>query len=121
MNIILMESLFLIKMNKFISYDNINLSQSLNKIKINKEINKIYNRKKKNKVKFYKAYKGNNKFNSINNLDYGNEDEIRICSIYNEIIGSWTKIQKMTTKDFDSIILKELDKKNDRMVWIKKY
>ena len=30
-----------------------------------------------------------------------------MCSFYNNIISNWTQIQKVKTKDFDNIILRE--------------
>ena len=98
---------------KDISYNNINLSWNIDKIKINEELLKYIVEIRKNKEQFNKVYEGKNTFCSINNLEYDTNYEIRICSIYNEIIGPWTEIQNIKTKNFDSIILKDLDRKNE--------
>ena len=59
---------------------------------------------KKENENFQKFYEGNQKQYLINNLNPNINYEIRICSIYDNIIGAWSKIQKFKTKGFDSNI-----------------
>ena len=67
--------------------------------------------RKKNK-KFNKIYEGNENNYKIDNLKLNTKYEFRICSIYNDIEGSWTDIHKIKI-DFDSIILKDVEKKRE--------
>ena len=80
----------------------------------NNKINYIIEIRKKNE-KFEKIYEGNDKKFSVNNLTNNTNYEIRICSIYEDLIGEWTQIQKVKTLEFscDSIILKESKRKNE--------
>jgi len=48
-------------------------------------------KKKKNK-KFTKIYEGGESSCKIENLKYKTEYGLRICAIYNELIGDWTEI-----------------------------
>ena len=82
------------------------LDFDLNKMKYKIEV-------KKENENFQKIYEGNQKQYLINNLNPNINYEIRICSIYDNIIGSWSKIQKFKTKGFDSNILKETNKENE--------
>ena len=68
---------------------------------------------RKNKENFIEVYIGNNLNCLINNLDYNTEYKFRICSLYNDLNGSWSDIKNIKTKDFDSIILKEEERKNE--------
>jgi len=100
---------------KDISYNSFIISwkiDNLNNLNIdkNKVIYKLEMRKENQK--FSEAYKGNNSYCTINNLEYNTDYEVRICSIYNDISGLWTDIQKIKILNFDSIILKDLAKKN---------
>ena len=67
---------------------------------------------KKDNQNYKQVYEGNNPYYTINNLEYNTDYEFRICSIYNDIIGQWTDIHKIKTLNYDSIILKDLEKKN---------
>ena len=81
--------------------DNLNISDlDYKDIKYKVEI------RKENK-KFYKAYEGNNNFCKIENLKSNKNYELRICTLYEDIISSWTEIQKIKKTDYkgDSIIL----------------
>ena len=69
---------------------------------------------RKENEKFKLSYEGNNNNCIINNLESDTNDEIRICSFYNNIISNWTKIYNIKTKDIiDSIILKNNERKNE--------
>ena len=68
---------------------------------------KVEIRKENNNEKFEKIYEGNNNNYLVENLNINTNYEIRICSFYNNIISNWTQIQKVKTKDFDNIILRE--------------
>ena len=99
---------------KDISSNSINISWKIENINnINIDNNKIKYRveKRKEKEEFIKVYEGNNQYCSINNLEFNTNYEFRICSIYNDIIGSWSEIYKIKT--FDSIILKDNERKNE--------
>ena len=101
---------------KDISYQSLNLSWKIdnignidnNKIKYKVEI-------KKEKQQFIQIYEGNNLNCLIDNLDPDTEYELRICSIYNDIPGAWSEVQKTKTLDidFDSIILKDEKRKKE--------
>ena len=39
--------------------------------------------------------------------------ELRICSIYDDLFGSWSKIEKFKTTDIDSLILKDEEKRKE--------
>ena len=89
--------------------DDINiLNIDKNKIKYKVEI-----RKDNKKEKFVQIYEGTNTNYLIDNLIKNTSYEIRICSVYNDIMSNWTEIQKVKTKDFDSIILRESQKENE--------
>ena len=46
--------------------------------------------RKENEI-FKKVYEGNNTNYNINNLEKNTNYEIRICSIYNDLIGEWSQ------------------------------
>ena len=88
--------------------DNINiLNIDKNEIKYRIEI-----RKENMKEKFIQIYEGNEYNYTINNLNKNTNYEIRICSLYKDIISEYTKIYKIKTKNFeiDSNILIEVEK-----------
>ena len=64
------------------------------------------------KEKFIQIYEGNEYNYTINNLNKNTNYEIRICSLYKDIISEYTKIYKIKTKNFeiDSNILIEVEK-----------
>ena len=83
--------------------DNINLINIKEKdIKYRVEL-----RKESNKEKFTIAYEGKDLECLINNLEENTNYEIRICSIYNDLIGQWSEIKKVKTTNIDSIILRK--------------
>ncbi len=90
-------------LNLFWDIDNINI------ININNNEIKFRVEMRKENEKFNQIYEGNNKNCSINSLTKNTNYEFRICSIYNNLIGSWNKIVKIKTDDYsvDSIILIE--------------
>ena len=93
--------------------DNINIINMDNKqIKYKVEI-----RKENENEKFIKVYEGNNTNCLIDKLDKNTNYEIRICSIYNNLIGKYGNIQKVKTTDCDfncdSVILNSLENKNE--------
>ena len=57
--------------------------------------------------KFKTIYEGNDKEYLINDLLNNQKYEIRICILYEDIIGPWSDIHKFITDKFDSIILSE--------------
>ena len=67
----------------------------------------------KKDAKFIKEYEGNQNNCLIENLNKNTEYEIRICSVYKDLIGFWSKIEKVKTKDLDSIILNETNKEDE--------
>ena len=84
--------------------DNINIDSNKIKYKVEK--------RKEKEEQFIKVYEGKDLNCEINNLEIEIYYEFRICSIYNDIEGSWTDIHKIKI-DFDSIILKDVEKKRE--------
>ena len=75
---------------------------------------KLEIRKENSNEDFIKIYEGNeNNFIINKNLDKNTNYEIRICSIYKDIISFWTDIYKIKTKNLDSLILKESERENE--------
>ena len=89
--------------------DNINIID----VDINKMKYRIEMRKENEKFKL--IYEGNNTNYFVNNLNKNTNYEFRICSLYNDIYGEWTEIQKIKTLNYfcDSIILKESKRENE--------
>ena len=81
-----------------------------NKIKFKMEI-----KKENSKDKFIQIYEGSNTNYLIKNLDIDKNYEIRICSVYEDSIGPWSKIEKFKTTDIDidSLILKSEEKRKE--------
>ena len=73
-----------------------------NEIKFHVEL-----RKENNNEKFIQIYEGNKPEYLVENLTKNTNYEIRICAVYNDLIGSWSQIQKIKTDDFNSDILKK--------------
>ena len=89
--------------------DDINiLNIDKNKIKFKIEI-----RKENTNDNFNKKYEGSEMNYLINNLDNNTNYEIRMCSVYNDINSIWSKIKKVKTNEFDSLILKESNRVNE--------
>ena len=73
-------------------------------------------RKENSKEDFSQIYEGNeNNYLVNNNLVKNTNYEIRICSLYKDIISNWSDIHKIKTKNFDidSNILSEIEKGNE--------
>jgi len=112
---------------KDIYLDSVNISWKIDNLKINnidnKEIKYKVEMKRENKnKKFMKIYEGNNSNCKIENLKNITYYEFRLCSFYNELIGSWTKLYKIQTFDeiyCDSNILKESNRQNEflKIIW----
>ena len=83
---------------------NINIDN--NKIKYKIEM-------RKDNGQFIQIYEGNNLNYTVDNLETDTNYEFGICSFYNNINGYWTDIHKIKTMDIDSIILKDLAKRNE--------
>ena len=69
-------------------------------------------KKENKKEKFKQIYEGNDNNYLIDNLDKNTNYEIKLCSIYNDIISNYTQIYKIKTKNFeiDSLILSEIER-----------
>ena len=71
-------------------------------------------RKENSKEDFSQIYEGNeNNYLVNNNLVKNTNYEIRICSLYKDIISNWSDIHKIKTSDIDSNILNEIEKGNE--------
>ena len=75
---------------------------NINEIKFRVEL-----RKENNNEKFVKIYEGKDKEFLVENLSEDTNYEIRICSIFNDLVGQWCKIEKVKTALIDSKILRE--------------
>ena len=79
-----------------------------------KEIKYRIEIRKENSNENYKQIDIDNNTNYIiNNLESNTNYEIKICSIYKNIISNYTKLYKIKTKEIDSIILNEEEKGNE--------
>ena len=86
------------------------LSWDIDKINIiNIERNKIKYKveMRKENEKFIKIYEGNNNKFLINNLSLNNNYEVRICALYNDLIGPWSQIKKLNLNELFNIVLKD--------------
>ena len=78
------------------------------------QINYIVEIRKENENnQFIKSYEGNQTNCTIKNLNFDTKYELRICSVYNNLKSSWSKIQKVEIKSPDSIILNKSSKKDE--------
>ena len=101
-----------IRNNSFKVFWNI---ENIEKLNIdNKEIKYKIEIRKENE-KFNQINAENNTNYLIDNLDKNTSYEIRICSVYKDIISNWSKTYKIKSKNLniDSIILVELEKGNE--------
>ena len=99
--------------------DNLNIVNiDKNKIKF-----KVEMKEKDNKEKFIQIYEGNNTNFNVQNLNRKTKYEFRICSIYNDLIGSWSEIIQIETPNYeiDSIILIESKKEKKFFEKIKEW
>ena len=100
---------------KDITYNSCNISWDIKKLNgINFDYDKLKYKIeiKKENGNFESIYEDNKKNYTINNLTPDTNYEIRICSLYNDISGAWTEIQKIKTKEI-SYILKESNRQNE--------
>ena len=67
-------------------------------------------RNKNQKEKFKLIYEGTDNNYLIDKLDKNTNYEIRLCSIYEDIISNYTQIYNIKTKNVDSIILNETER-----------
>ena len=74
--------------------DNINII-NIDKIKLKF----IVELRKKNDEKFIKVYEGNNKAYLVSQLKNNTDYEIRICCKFDAIIGPWSKIHEIKTRE----------------------
>ena len=89
--------------------DNINILNIYKKeIKYRIEI-----RKENSKEEFNQIYEGNENIYLVNKLNKNTNYEIRICSVYKDIISDWTEINKIKTKNLDCLILNEMERENE--------
>ena len=87
----------------------------INILNINKnQINfRVEIKKENSNEKFVQIYEGNNNNCLADKLNKNTNYEIRICSVYNDLISNWTEIKKVKTKDYISIILNESQRENE--------
>ena len=99
-----------------INLNNFKISWKIDDIKINNiDNNQIKYKveiKKENDNKFISTYEGNANCCTINNLEAATNYEIRICSLYNNIMSIWTEIHKINA-GLDSIILNKNEKEKE--------
>ena len=89
-----------------------------NIILMESQLLKIQNLKKQvlivSKYEFAKKYEGNeNNYLVSDKIEKNTTYEIRICSIYKDIISNWSDIHKIKTKNLDCLILNGLEKENE--------
>ena len=91
--------------------DNINLINiDKNKIKFKVEIKE----KTENKLEQFKEiYKGENNNCIIDKLKRNIFYKIRICCLYNELIGDWSEVKEIITLYIDSLILNQSNRKQE--------
>ncbi len=103
---------------KNLSYSTVNLNWKIDNLNIinvdNKQIKYIVEMKKNNK-KFEKIYEGNDSNYKVDNLKINKNYEFRLCSVYNDIIGSWTEVKKRKKAELicDSVILFESNRSQE--------
>ena len=110
-----------------ITLDSLNIIWKLDDLNIinvdNNQIKfKVEMRKVNSKEKFIQVYDGKYKNCKINDLEKNTYYEFRICAYYNDMIGFWSEIQKIKTKNIDvncdSIILDESQRKEEFLKYI---
>ena len=70
-------------------------------------------RKENSNDKYIQYNSENNTNYLINNLEKMTNYEVRICSIYKDVVGNWTKLFKIKTSNIVSFILNESEKKEE--------
>ena len=84
-----------------------------NLLNIDKNEIKYHIEIRKEKEELSKIYETKENNYTINNLEINTNYEIKICSIYKDIISNWTEIHKVKTGKIDSFILNKLEKGNE--------
>ena len=105
---------------KDITQNSANISWKIDKFKINiidnKNIKFLLEMKKEGK-KFREIYQGQDTTYKIIDLKVNANYELRICTVYGDLISPWVKIDKFKTLDYDyncdSEILSESKRKNE--------
>ena len=68
-------------------------------------------RKENSKDEFFQIYEGADNSYIVNKqIEKNTSYEIRICSIYNDLMSNWSNIYKIKTNSFEGIILNEIQK-----------
>ena len=67
-------------------------------------------RKENSKDKFKQIYEGSDNNYLLDNLEKNTNYEVRLCTLYKDIISNFTQIYKIKTKKIDSLILNEIEK-----------
>jgi hypothetical protein len=103
-----------------IAYNSLNLTWKINHINNinidNKQI-KYKVEMGKNNEPFIEVYVGKNLKCNINDLEPNTNYKFRICCLYNDIMGDWSEIKEIKTKnfDFDSFLKKQNNFRNYRI------
>ena len=95
---------------KDITISSFNISWIIDKINIeNIDYNKIKYiiEMKRDQEKFKKVYEGSDSNYSINNLSKDSNYELRVCSIYEDLIGSWSEIKKINILKYFNVSFKD--------------
>ena len=90
--------------------------EKVDKLNIDKfNLNYIIDIRKRNSKEKSKQINVDNKNTNclINNLEIDTNYKIRICSIYNDIMGPWSEFFKIRTGIIDSVILNKSPKRNE--------
>lgn len=103
-----------------ITYNSLNLSWKINhisNINIDNEQIKYKVEMGKNNEPFIEVYIGKNLKCSINDLEPNTNYKFRICCLYNDIMGDWSEIKQIKTKnfDFESLMKKQNSFRNYRI------
>ena len=103
---------------KDINHSGFNVAWSIDKLNIidinNNEIEYVLELKSENQ-NFKKVYEGSNNSYLVDNLVENENYQFRICSVYHNVNGTWSEIQKVKTTviDCDSLILKDDKRKKE--------
>ena len=78
-------------------------------------------RKENLKDKFKLIYEGKELNYLVDNLNNNTNYDLRICSVYKDIKSNWTEVYKVKTKNFDSVILNEVEKGEEYLQKLKEW
>ena len=107
---------------KSISLFNIKITWK-NELMENKNIKNINDIKyileiKEPNQEFKKLYEGNNNYYKFKNFSLIDSYGFRLCSLYNNLISPWTKIQKFNLSEMNNLkFIHKLNSKNGLMLW----